>query len=175
MCDDESLGLHDSLLPTGEHSDEYSPLPLNDESSDINNLEENITSQSDYIHRQYPLFSFDQQNNLQVHNFYITMPWSPQVYFTVRGAENFHIYLWIAKDLSWTRDAYMPAMVFGVASLSWCLVLMFHAISAKCITEVYMLIVMIMWIAANFLWMSGRIASYVNRFILHCANSLGGR
>ena len=30
-------------------------------------------------------------------NVYFSIPWSPQIYFTVRGAENFHIYLWIAK------------------------------------------------------------------------------
>jgi hypothetical protein len=110
---------------------------------------------SDEYHRPFPLYSNDEQDNLHVNNFYITMPWSPQVYFTVRGAENFHIYLWIAKDLSWTRDAYTPAMMFGIASLLWCSVLMFHAVTAKCVTECYMLIVMILWIAANFLWMSG--------------------
>lgn len=110
---------------------------------------------NDENHKPFPLFSVDQNDNLHVNNFYITMPWSPQVYFTVRGAENFHIYLWIAKDLSWTRDAYIPAMTFGTASLLWCVVLMYHAVTAKCITEVYMLIVMILWIAGNFLWMSG--------------------
>lgn len=109
----------------------------------------------DEDHRPFPLFSTDERDNLHVNNFYITMPWSPQVYFTVRGAENFHIYLWIAKDLSWTRDAYVPALTFGTASILWCVVLMYHAVSARCITEVYMLIVMILWIAGNFLWMSG--------------------
>lgn len=34
-----------------------------------------------------------------VDNFNIAVPWSPQIYFSVRGAENFHIYLWISKDL----------------------------------------------------------------------------
>jgi hypothetical protein len=34
-----------------------------------------------------------------VDDFNIGVPWSPQIYFSVRGAENFHIYLWIAKDL----------------------------------------------------------------------------
>ena len=30
----------------------------------------------------------------------IDIPWSPHLYYySVRGAENFHIYLWILKDL----------------------------------------------------------------------------
>ena len=28
------------------------------------------------------------------YNFYFEIPWSPQIYFTVRGAENLHIILW---------------------------------------------------------------------------------
>lgn len=55
--------------------------------------------------------------------FYITLPWSPQMYFTVRGAENFHIYLWIAKDIAWTQDEYWPCMIFGCSALAWCSVL----------------------------------------------------
>ncbi len=34
-----------------------------------------------------------------IDDFNIDLPWSPSIYFSVRGAENFHIYLWIAKDL----------------------------------------------------------------------------
>ena len=29
--------------------------------------------------------------------------WYPFWFFTIRGAECFHIYLWIAKDWSWTQ------------------------------------------------------------------------
>jgi hypothetical protein len=31
----------------------------------------------------------------------ITFPWSFFYYFSDRGVENFHIYLWISKDLAW--------------------------------------------------------------------------
>ena len=34
-----------------------------------------------------------------VDNFNLAVPWTPNIYFSVRGAENFHIYLWIAKDI----------------------------------------------------------------------------
>ena len=109
-----------------------------------------------YSYRHMRFFSQDTKDSIYANNFYITMPWSPQVYFTVRGAENFHIYLWIAKDLCWTQSWYYPAYIFGSAALGWCLILLYHAVSARCITEVYMLIPMMMWLSANFIWMSGK-------------------
>lgn len=87
--------------------------------------------------------------------FYITVPWSIEYYFTVRGSENFHIYLWVAKDLAWTQDAYWPSMIFGSMALAWCGVLAFNAIRHRSIDEVYMLIALTMWLAANFVWMAG--------------------
>lgn len=87
--------------------------------------------------------------------FYITQPWSLEYYLTVRGSENFHIYLWIAKDLAWTQDSYWPSMIFGSLALAWCGVLAFNAVSHRSIDECYMLIALTMWLAANFLWMAG--------------------
>jgi hypothetical protein len=115
----------------------------------------------DETHEAFLGGNHDQHQNFYGNNFYITIPWSPQVYFSVRGAENFHIYLWIAKDLAWTRNSYMPAMIFGILALCWCAVLMYHAITARCLTEVYMLIIMIIWLAANFLWMSGKCSLFI--------------
>ena len=35
-----------------------------------------------------------------IDKFNIDVPWSPKLfYYSVRGAENFHIYLWILKDI----------------------------------------------------------------------------
>ena len=90
-------------------------------------------------------------------NFYISGGWSLDYYTTVRGAENFHIYLWIAKDIAWTQDLYYPAMIFGSLALAWCLVLLGFAVRAGGILEVYMWIPMVMWLAANFFWMSGEV------------------
>lgn len=39
---------------------------------------------------------------------------------TVRGAENFHIYLWIAKDIGWAQDWRDWALVFGSLAVIWC-------------------------------------------------------
>lgn len=87
---------------------------------------------------------------------YFTVPWSPQVYFTVRGSENFHIYLWIAKDLAWTQSWYFPSLVFGIAALAWCLVLLYHALRSRCFHEVYMFLALLMWLVANFVWMMSK-------------------
>jgi hypothetical protein len=86
---------------------------------------------------------------------YISVPWSIPYYLTVRGSENFHICLWIAKDLSWTQNWYWESMIFGSMALAWCTVLMYNAVVAKCFEEVYMLIALILWLSANFLWMAG--------------------
>lgn len=110
-----------------------------------------------FSYRHMHFFSRDEKDSIYANNFYITIPWSPQVYFTVRGAENFHIYLWIAKDLCWTQSWYYPAYFFGSSAMAWCLILLYHAITARCVTEVYMLIPMILWLCANFIWMSGEV------------------
>lgn len=87
--------------------------------------------------------------------FYITTPWSLKYYFTVRGSENFHIYLWVAKDLAWTQDSFWPSLLFGVAALAWCGILLYNSVRGRSVEEVYMLIALILWLAANFVWMSG--------------------
>eukprot|EP01035_Chromulina_nebulosa_P020172 gene20172-26187_t len=96
-------------------------------------------------------------DEINAKNFYITIPWSPQMYFTVRGAENLHIYLWIAKDFCWIQDFEVLAMIFGSLALAWCGVLLYHAIEARDIEEVYMLIALTLWLFGNFWWMRGEV------------------
>lgn len=91
-------------------------------------------------------------------NFGITRRWTPKVLFSMRGSENFHIYLWIAKDICWTQKNYYGSIIFGSLALAWCGVLAFHAIKNKYILEVYMLIALTMWLAGNFVWMIGKVA-----------------
>jgi hypothetical protein len=95
------------------------------------------------------------QKHLWGDYFYITVPWSLGYYFTVRGSENFHIYLWVAKDLAWSQDSYWPAMIFGIMALAWCVVLAVNAARVGSIDELYMLVALFMWLCANFLWMAG--------------------
>ena len=92
-------------------------------------------------------------------NIYFDVPYSPQIYFTVRGAENFHIYLWIAKDLSWTQNKLVPALFFGSCALAWCLVLVYHAFNIKSYVEIYMVIGLMLWLSGNFVWMQGEVVN----------------
>jgi hypothetical protein len=97
-------------------------------------------------------------------NFYIGGSWSIDYYFSVRGAENFHIYIWIAKDLAWAQDLYWPAMIFGSMALGWCLLLAFYAFKFGGIEEIYMLLATILWLSGNFVWMAGKISLRSLRF-----------
>jgi hypothetical protein len=92
-------------------------------------------------------------------NFYIAGPWSWQYYTSIRGCENFHIYLWIGKDIAWSQGNYDGAMVCGIAALIWCAVLFYHAVMERNFVELYLLMSFIMWLAANFVWMFGEIAN----------------
>lgn len=100
--------------------------------------------------------SFYRRREQMGNDFQIGIPWSPQMYFSVRGAENFHIYLWILKDLAWTQKWYVMAWVFGISAISWCVVLMYHAFNDKNYNEIYMLSALILWLSANFVWMAGK-------------------
>lgn len=88
-------------------------------------------------------------------NFYISRPWSLDYYYSVRGSENVHIYLWVAKDLSWSQGWEVSGMFFGILAILWCFVLLYHAIHSKNIEEIYMWIALVMWLSANFIWMTG--------------------
>jgi hypothetical protein len=90
-------------------------------------------------------------------NFYISGAWTLDYYFSVRGAENFHIYLWIAKDLAWAQDLYIPAALFGSLAVAWCFVLAYYAMKYGGIEEVYMLIATVLWLTGNFVWMVGEV------------------
>ncbi len=68
----------------------------------INNieLEDNDTDHekfhlNPYLKEKKRQFEEERRNE---NNFYITTSWSPQIYFSVRGAENFHIYL-VSKNI----------------------------------------------------------------------------
>lgn len=90
-------------------------------------------------------------------NLVFKSPWSPQIYFTTRGAENLHIYLWLAKDLSWTQDWVVSGMLFGALAIAWTAVLFYLAISDKNWEEAYTLVPYALWLIANYYWMTGEL------------------
>jgi hypothetical protein len=55
--------------------------------------------------------------------------WYPQWFTsTIRGAEWFHVYLWLAKDLAWTQDWNYIGIVSGSAAVLWSVYLLFQVI-----------------------------------------------
>jgi hypothetical protein len=94
----------------------------------------------------------------RIDRFNIDLPWSPHLYYySVRGAENFHIYLWILKDWGWTQDMEVFTLVFGYAALAWCGVLLWQAISRHNWEDTYHLFPLILWLFGNFWWMYGEV------------------
>lgn len=102
-------------------------------------------------------------------NFYLAGPWSWQYYASIRGCENFHIYLWIAKDIAWSQSNYDGAMVCGIAALVWCAVLFYHAVMERNYVELYLLMSFVLWLASNFVWMFGEVANGDDDYVVPTA------
>jgi len=84
---------------------------------------------------------------------------SEQLYYCTRGAENFHILLWILKDLFWCLDMQKETVVFGSMALAWCLILFYKALfpaEQRNVVDFYMMVPLLMWLAGLFLWMVGK-------------------
>jgi hypothetical protein len=84
-----------------------------------------------------------------------TEPFQFSWFFTIVGAEYFHVYLWIAKDFSWTQEFKTLSLFFGTCATLWCIVIFFNAFQVGNNDEVYSTIALFMWIFANYWWMTG--------------------
>jgi hypothetical protein len=108
-------------------------------------------------------------------NFFISQPLTLSYYWTTRGSDNFHIYLWIAKDLAWSQSWYWPAMIFGSGALAWCSVLLYHAIAARHYEEMYMWISLFLWLSGNFVWMAGEVFNGDDDFVVPRTAAIMGK
>lgn len=95
------------------------------------------------------------KNGASEAEFLYKLPFSSQSYYMMRPIENVHIYIWILKDLAWAQDWYYPAMIFGILALAWCAMIMYEAWEMRSWYEAYMCVATTLWLAANFVWMSG--------------------
>jgi hypothetical protein len=64
--------------------------------------------------------------------------------FSIRGFDNFHVYLWILKDYAWASENDTLAYVSGVAALSWCALMAIVAIKDRDMEDLYF-----WWMAAE--------------------------
>ena len=90
---------------------------------------------------------------------YFHCRYSLSYYITSKGAENFHIYLWIAKDLCWALDLRDAGMTFGALALGWCCVLAVKAFREGNTEDGYFLIPTFLWLFANYWWMTAELVN----------------
>lgn len=104
-----------------------------------------------------------------------TYPFSPNIFFTVRGCENVHIYLWICKDIGWTYGNKAVGMMFGTLALAWIIVLVINHWMEKNYEDIYFIVPTFLWLFGNYLWMSGDLLynSDVYRFTASCIMMVG--
>ena len=82
---------------------------------------------------------------------------TPRLWVDHLGAENFHLYIWIAKDVCWTTLRYWPGEVFGAFAVLWSIYLMRFAVQDRNWHEMYLCVGQMAWLFANFWWMTGEL------------------
>jgi hypothetical protein len=104
-----------------------------------------------------------------------TYPFNPEIFYTVRGCENVHIYFWICKDLGWIFGNKNVGMTFGTLALIWIIVLIFSHYSEKNYEDIYFILPTFLWLFGNYLWMTGNLLynSDVYRFPASCIMMTG--
>lgn len=100
---------------------------------------------------------------------------SPEIFFSVRGCENVHIYFWIAKDLCWIMNVKEMGMFFGLCAILCLGVLLYHAFRYKNNEEKYFLVPTALWLLGNYIWMSGNLlyGTDIYRFPASCMMMTG--
>ena len=93
------------------------------------------------------------QKSIWGFTFPITIEW----YFSPTGAEYCHTYFWIFKDLAWTQGWKQTSLLFGIAAIVWSLIILYHAVKHLNYHEVVNAITLLMWLFANFWWMTGEV------------------
>lgn len=85
------------------------------------------------------------------------IPWSFSYYFTEAGQSNFHIYLWLCKDLSWVQGWYYCGYIFGSLSLGFQLFILYKSLRVHNIGESCINLTLLLWLFGLFWWMIGEL------------------
>jgi hypothetical protein len=120
---------------------------------------ESVPDKSNTIHRI--LKKTNKSNNFEhICWFHLpSEPWSLSYYLS-DGQENFHIYLWLLKDLSWVQSWYITGIVIGGIACSWSIFLISKSISQRNINEFWSRFADLLWLFANYWWMIGETHDY---------------
>jgi hypothetical protein len=73
--------------------------------------------------------------------------------FSVRGVENFHIYLWLLKDLFWSLNYTICGTIFGLLAIFFTNTIMYNRCMRGNTEDVYFSIPLWLWLFGNFWWM----------------------
>jgi hypothetical protein len=84
-------------------------------------------------------------------------PWRFSYYLSSRGAEWSHVYIWLAKDLSWTTGDFWTGIIFGGLAVLWSIGLIWEALHLQNWQELYVSISQLLWLFANYVWMWGEL------------------
>ena len=99
-----------------------------------------------------------------------SIPWSPDLYYSIRGAENVHVYLWVLKDLGWSLDNKILGLLFGTLAILWCIMLVFHASERRNTLEMFNILTISLWLFGNFIWMIGNLVYGIDGEFRFCAS-----
>lgn len=80
------------------------------------------------------------------------MPYFTRLFRTIRSTENFHIVLWLFKDLCWVMDLHVLGVVMITPTL---LMAMWIAWRSRATSEFLHSLAVVFWISANSVWMIG--------------------
>jgi hypothetical protein len=72
-------------------------------------------------------------------------PWSPSWLLSLRGAEYFHLYIWVLKDLSWAQSWYYSGHFFGSLAVFWSVYILSHAVHDRNINETFASVGQLLW------------------------------
>ena len=75
------------------------------------------------------------------------LPLSFGWFLTIRGSENFHLYLWLIKDLAWAQSWYYCGHIFGSLAVIWSVYILSHAVREKNTNEIFTGVAQTFWYA----------------------------
>ena len=62
-----------------------------------------------------------------------------------KNLDNFHLYLWLLKDLSWAQDWYYCGMIFGSLAVVWSFLMILCAIKSSATNEIFISVALFLW------------------------------
>lgn len=73
--------------------------------------------------------------------------------FSVRGIENWHVYLWLLKDLFWSLNYTICGTVFGIFAIVFTVIIIWNRVRSSNSEDTLFGIVLLIWLIGNFWWM----------------------